>query len=483
MKKLISIILVLGLLAAMAGCGNAAAPADDIKQGTVILPSGSSSETPDDSAGEGEFPAATQDPPTATTEKPQQSTGSNTTPTDSVPEKKPDTPASDTTAKPPVTQQKPVEQPNQTPVSSDEYRAVWISYLELGGMLTGKTEQQFRDSIAAAFSNIAAKNMNTVVVHARPFGDALYASSVFPTSYLITGTEGAALPFDPLAIMVTEAHRQGLSIEAWVNPYRVRASAAKPLAAGNPAQQFLNSGSSAVYRYNNGIYYNPGSQEAIDLIVAGIKEIVQNYDVDGIHFDDYFYATTESSIDASLYAAYQFGGGGLSLADWRRSNVNTMVRQVYSAIKAIDSSVRFGISPQGNTSINYSTLYADVATWVGNTGYVDYICPQIYYGFNHATCAYNTVLNEFNSMIKVNSVDLYAGLAAYKIGTVDSYAGASGKNEWVNNTNMLSRMVTSARTASRCRGFTVYSYSSLFTPASAVKRQVDAELSALISIL
>ena len=204
------------------------------------------------------------------------------------------------------------------------------------------------------------------------------------------------------------------------------------------------------------------------------------YDVDAIHFDDYFYATTDSSIDSVLYAA---NGGGKSLAAWRRQNVNTMVREVYAAVKAEKQSVRFGISPQGNTKANYDTLYADVATWLGNAGYVDYICPQIYYGFNNATCPYSSVLTEFNGMIKVSGIDLYVGLAAYKIGNEDTYAGTSGKYEWQQNSDLLSRMVTEARGIGHYKGYCLYSYSSVITPASGVKAQVQAELTALSKIL
>lgn len=132
-----------------------------------------------------------------------------------------------------------------------------------------------------------------------------------------------------------------------------------------------------------GIYYNPGSEEARQLIVDGVKEIVANYNVDGIHFDDYFYPTTDASFDSGTYAAYQNSGGTLSLADWRRENVNILVRQTYAAIKSINPSVKFGISPQGNMSNNYNVQYSDVAKWISTSGYVDYICPQVYFGFQN----------------------------------------------------------------------------------------------------
>lgn len=479
MKRCLVLLLAAALIAGLVGCATQPVTvAPDIQQGSAILP-GSEPDIGEQEPN-GEFPPAGEEPPAPIKqEQPKpQTPAEEQKPADTGKEEQPQTPPT------PQEPENTTPTPNNAAAPTGEYRAVWISYLELSGILTGKTAAQFRSGIGKMFDNAVAARLNTVIVHARPFGDALYASDYFPTSYLITGTEGASLSFDPLKIMVEEAHSRGLSIEAWLNPYRVRASGSRTLAASNPAKQWLDAGSNAVYTTSNGgIFYNPGSQKAIDLIVSGVKEIVQNYDVDAIHFDDYFYAATDASIDAALYSAYQSGGGGKSLAAWRRNNVNEMVRQVYSAIKSADPSVRFGISPQGNTNINYNTLYADVATWLGNSGYVDYICPQVYYGFHNAACPYETVVKEFNSMIKVSGIDLYVGLAAYKIGTEDTYAGASGKTEWQNNSDMLCRMVSTARTAGKYAGFSLYSYASLWNPASAVSSRVTAEQSALQAIL
>ena len=476
MRKITAVLMALVLALSLFACGKepeqSDTPGSNIQQGTVILPKPQEDGEDNENGQNGEYPSA-DDPLPTQPEEPQK-------PQDDKKDE-PQKPENNAGENKPAKEEKPNNSGGNTTVPSGEYRAVWISYLELGNMLTGKTAAQFRSNIGAAYDNVKNLGCNTVIVHVRPFGDALYASSYFPTSYLITGTEGDALPFDPLTIMVEEAHSRGLTFEAWLNPYRVRARTGKALSSDNPAQLYINNGSDAVYQTaNGGIFYNPGSREAIDLIVNGVREIVRNYDVDAIHFDDYFYATTDSSIDSGLYAA---SGSGLSLAAWRRQNVNTMVREVYAAVKAEKTSVRFGISPQGNTKANYDTLYADVATWLGNTGYVDYICPQIYYGFNNATCPYSTVLAEFNGMIKVSGIDLYVGLAAYKIGNEDTYAGANGKYEWQQNSDLLSRMVTKARDASHYKGFCLYSYNSVISPAAGVKAQVQAELAALSRIL
>ena len=147
---------------------------------------------------------------------------------------------------------------------SGEVRAVWFSYLDLSGMVKNQTASSFRSAIGAAFSNVANDGYNTVFVQVRPFGDALYESDYFPWSYLLTGTEGVDPGYDPLAIMVEEAHSRGLSIEAWINPYRVRNAnnMSHGLSAGNQASVWLKAGSEAVAEYAGGIYYNPGSDDA-----------------------------------------------------------------------------------------------------------------------------------------------------------------------------------------------------------------------------
>ena len=239
-------------------------------------------------------------------------------------------------------------------------------------------------------------------------------------------------------------------------------------------------------RVNYGVEFNSkliGSayyfdEDVIDLVVSGVKEIVKNYGVDGIHFDDYFYPTTAESFDSSYYNKYKASGGKLSLSDWRRQNVNTLIKKVYSAIKSIDSGCRFGISPTGKMSSNYSSLYCDVYTWVTSSGYIDYICPQLYYGFNHGSLPYLSALSEFNDMITANGVELIVGLAGYKSGAADNYAG-SGKNEWVENNDILSRQVRAARNEDNYGGFAIYRYDSIYNPASSVAEAVGKEYDSL----
>lgn len=372
----------------------------------------------------------------------------------------------------PAGEEGPEEDDPPVPSGGDEVRGIWLSYLDLGPLLSGKSESAFTASIGTVMDNIKNLGLNTVYAQVRPFGDALYYSDYFPSSYLFTGTEGeiGSQPYDALEIMIQAAHSRGLRIEAWLNPYRVRTSS-KPLSGDNPAREMLDTGDAL--RYDGGIYYNPGSAAARELIVDGVREIVANYNVDGIHFDDYFYPPNASaSFDQ---ATYQASGSGKSLAAWRREQVDILVKAVYNAV---GTGTVFGISPAGNNQNNYNSLYCDVEKWLTTPGYVDYICPQVYFGFNNSVKPYKSTAKEFNDMITQSGVKLYVGLAAYKIGDAQQ-----GGTEWVQNTDIMARQVEYARTLSRYGGFALYRYDSLFNPAGGVSGAVKKEIANLKDIL
>ncbi len=365
---------------------------------------------------------------------------------------------------------------------SGEVRAVWISYLEFLNVGQNRSKSQFTSSISSMFDEAADFGLNTVYVQVRPFGDALYESDYFPWSYVLTGEEGIDPGYDPLAVMVSCARDSGLRIEAWINPYRVRAAgSSRELDDSNPAARSLSSGGSLAVAYNGGVFYNPASQEARNLITDGVVEILKKYDVDGIHFDDYFYPTTDAAFDAAEYASYQNGGGSLSLADWRRQNVTALIRQVASAVREADSSAAFGISPQARMDINYNQQYADIGAWC-RAGWLDYVCPQIYFGFDHDTVPFDACADEWNDLVGGTGTVLYTGLAAYKCGASDGYAGG-GVNEWLNNSDLLSQMVKCARKLSGYGGFAVYRYDSLFSPDVSVSGLVGSERENLAAIL
>lgn len=336
-------------------------------------------------------------------------------------------------------------------------KGIWISYIELQDV-----DFSSRDSFTADITEMftACKNMglNTVIVHVRSFGDAFYPSALFPYSHIMTGVQGADPGYDPLEIMVNTAHDVGLRFEGWINPYRVKLyNHPKELSADNPAQR-----KELTVTVDSGIYYNPALQEVRDLVTAGVVEIIENYAVDGIHFDDYFYPDTAEEIDAAHYAAYS---GNMSLADWRRENVNMLVKQVYAAIKQVNPDITFGISPQGNDDNNYHMQYSDIALWMSEEGYADYIMPQMYWGFDYLTkggndrYGFKNLSYEWSQYKKADGVKLYAGLGAYRIGNGDG--GANLQDEWQCGENMA-RMIRVVKANPELDGYALYSYNSLF---------------------
>lgn len=361
--------------------------------------------------------------------------------------------------------------------ATTERKAVWFSYEDLD--LKVKTEKNFTKQIQKMFDNVKSMGMNTVIVHVRPFSDALYQSDYFPWSKIASGKQGKNPGYDPLEIMVKQAHNRKLNIEAWINPYRVtlNSTSISKLSKKNPARKWYSKASTRrnVLIYNGQIYYNPAKPAVRQLIVNGVKELVKGYDIDGIHFDDYFYPSFTSGnykkvFDAREYNAYvkqmkKKGEGYKSITSWRRSQVNRLVRQVYQAVKNIDSNVEFGISPAGNIDNlkSKTSYYVDIERWVANTGYVDYICPQIYWGFENGQYSYDKVLKRWISLCKKKKVKLYVGLAMYR--TV--YYGSS---EWKKSNTIMKRSIIYARKTGKVDGFYFFTYSS-FTNSRAAKEK------------
>ena len=343
-------------------------------------------------------------------------------------------------------------------------KSVWISYFELEKFTAAcNTDKDFQKEISAVIKEINKIGLNTVTVQVHPCADAFYKSELFPVSKYCFGEQGSELKYDPLQIIIDEAHSQGINVEAWMNPYRVsQDDDINILADSNIAKQWYNSGSRNVY-VSDKIHFNPASDEVKQLIIDGVNEIAENYAVDGIHFDDYFYPTTDTDIDESEYAEYlESTDNPQSLNDWRRENVSEMIRGVYSAIKAINPEIRFGISPQSKVSTDYSVLYADVEKWASEPGYCDYICPQIYFGFYNETQPFSRTAKEWNE--RATSVDLYVGLPLYKAGEVDDYASADqdyARNEFIENNNIISRQISYINQLENVNGYYIYSLSCL----------------------
>lgn len=342
--------------------------------------------------------------------------------------------------------------------NTQEKRGVWVSYLELERLLKGKSQKEFESELDKVFDNLKELNCNTLVFQVRPHGDALYPSKVYPWSYYVTGTQGKEPDFDPLKIVIEKAKREHIAVEAWVNPYRVKGSNTEwALCETNPAVK----NKELTLEYQGAIYYDPSNEEVRKMVVAGVKELVENYEISAIQFDDYFYPTQEENYDIKQYKAYQKKGGTLSHKDFRREEVNKLIKEVYKTVKETNPAVAFGISPQGNNKNNYEVMCIDVEKWVTEEGYIDYIAPQLYWGFEHETAGFESKVKEWVNLVDHSKVKLYIGLGAYRIGEVEEGAG-SGKKEWIEHTDILARQVKLLQETGEVKGFLFYRYDSLF---------------------
>ncbi|MGB4659233.1 MAG: family 10 glycosylhydrolase [Mobilitalea sp.] len=370
----------------------------------------------------------------------------------------------------------------------DEFNAVWISYLEFNSRLidpdtgeSGFTEERFIALIDEMFDNVVSLNMNAVVVQVRPFGDAMYPSDYFPWSKYISGTQGVDPGFDPLEYMVEAAHSRGLKFHAWINPYRVTNDTTKvsTLSTSNIAREWRTNTSTLdnrnILTFDGKLYFNPSVVTVRTLIRNGIKEIVENYDVDGIHFDDYFYPTLganyKKSFDYKEYKVYYYDCKENdetpdSIVVWRRNNVNSLLQNVYSDIKEIDQTVEFGISPGGNISnlLMNDRYYCDVVTWLSEPGYIDYICPQIYWSFSHYSVPFDKTLDRWLALRTNENVKMYVGIATYR-------AGSSLEEEWKKDSNILKKQVEYSRETGLVDGYIYFRYDFFFmkTTQKAVK--------------
>ena len=351
------------------------------------------------------------------------------------------------------------------------YKGVWLSYLEFNcyrKSVKKNDEAAFRNFFERVLNQSKKCGFNRIIVHVRPFGDALYQSDYYPWAACISGKQGKDPGYDPLKIMTEMVHEKGMYIEAWINPYRISSGTKiSDLSVNNPARKWAeDSGAKRnILSYEDALYYNPASEEVRQLICNGVKEIVENYDVDGIHMDDYFYPVfteknVESAFDAPEYKEEIKNGGEasqLSIAEWRRNNVSRLVSDIYKTIKTADQRVSFGISPAGNLSNLRSDLeyYADVDTWAKEEGYVDYLMPQIYWGFTNDQAPFKDVMNQWIQLTENTDTKLYLGLQLYRMGTDDK---SQSDYRELQSASLITKELKQIKKESQIEGYCFFSY-------------------------
>lgn len=352
------------------------------------------------------------------------------------------------------------KQSRQTKTEKEDFVGIWITYSELNRAAAN----DFKAAFVEMADNCASLFATDLFVHIRAMCDSVYPSDFFP---LVGWAE--KLDFDPLEFMLETCHQRGIRLHAWINPYRISSSknSLDDLPENSPAHLLSDS----IGNTDKGLYFDPSSASAQKLVIDSVREILSRYDVDGIHFDDYFYPTDNINFDQHSYSAYCAKTlNPLSLEDWRRTNVNSLITGVSSAIKASKRNAMFTVSPAANIQNNENSLFADVDYWC-SSGLLDAVIPQLYFGFNYPDkrFAFNNLLEEWIDYIGDSDVKLYIGLAPYKL-NIDSKAD---KQEWAGGTNIVAQQIELIKNNPATHGVVLFSYSYLFSPDKSLTEQKE----------
>ena len=355
--------------------------------------------------------------------------------------------------------------PPEVPIAiNNSIKGVWISFSELDIMLNS---EDFKSEFEAAAEKMQKAGIGDAYIHIRAFADAIYKSELFPTRAT------ADKDYDVLEYMINVCHQKNIRFHAWINPYRIKTldsdiSTLSPFGTIYGWLTDQNTENDNNVLVSNGLYLNPASSEARRLIIDGVREVISNYKVDGIHFDDYFYPTTDALFDSVSYELYKNGNQNpMSLEDFRRANVNSLISGCYTAIKFYNKDIEFSISPAASIDKNYNEHFADIKAWAENSC-VDRIIPQLYFGFEYPdkNFQFDKLLKDWKELFSGYDIKLTIGLAAYKIGTTaepDCY-------EWQENADILKRQVELIKEDKALNGYVFFSYSYLFSEDAQIKK-------------
>lgn len=364
---------------------------------------------------------------------------------------------------------KPQKEVTKEPKESGNMVGIWITYSELSSF--SKSEKGFVAAFSEAVQRSKEIGINTFFVHTRAFCDAVYPSEKFPFASYIEKSDT-----DLLYSMVEICHQNDIEFHAWINPYRISTASndINTLPDDSPAKRWLSDedpdNDKNICITDSGIYLNPAESDCKRLVLDGVREIIDTYDVDGIHIDDYFYPTTNASFDKVSYEAYSGNcEQPLTLDEWRRKNVNSLINSIYCTVKAKDQNIAFGVSPAADLDRNYNTLYADIEGWLGG-GYVDYIMPQLYFGFEYPVeqFRFNNLIVKWMDLTANKDAQLYCGLAPYKIGTNTE----ADRDEWNNYDDIIARQIKLIK-ENKLDGYAFFSYTSLFSDNELNRKQLE----------
>ena len=326
---------------------------------------------------------------------------------------------------------------------SGEIRCCWVSYLEINPDKL-LNEDDYRRCVSGILQPLSRLGITDLFVQVRPFCDAIYPSDLFESSSCVVKNRGYTLPFDYLAVILDAAKEAQMRVHAWINPYRLfhDVQQGESVDPGSAVGKLIKSDNGAnIMEANGGVWLQPASPGAQKLILDGVREILCRYKVAGVHIDDYFYPPNTTTQDAAWYEAYRESGGTLSLRAWRMEQVNVLLRSLFRIVHRFDEGLVFSVSPGGNPKADRESGCADVSRWCREPGFCDWIIPQLYYGFHNQTMPFTKTAKQWRTLCREPSVKLIAGLALYKTGKEDPYAGAKGRREWIEDKSVLVKQV------------------------------------------
>ena len=396
-------------------------------------------------------------------------------------------PATTTTAPitPPATAAPSTEAPDddRTVLLYEDVKAMWISQYDMSGLYTEEGVQRDREDytvlVSAMLDRVKDLGFNTVFLQVRPNGDSMVPSQYYPMSKYVVGEYGQEAEYDPITVFLEEAHRRGLSVHAWINPLRcMKDTEITAVDKQYKLRQWYDDKAlrgKYIVLYNGLYYLNPAYKEVRELIVDGAKELLRTHAFDGLHMDDYFYPTVNIAFDLAAFTEYQAAGGTLGILAFRRANLDKLVSSLYAATKSVSRKLPYGISPAGDMEKVYNTQFADIYNWCANEGYIDYICPQVYFGFEHDTLDFISICKAYHEIIQTDSVKLIIGMTFGKaLDGFDNWAG-DGKFEWRDHKDVLKRSLEYTATLSHCTGISVFCYQYFYDPVTGIAIEATAE--------
>jgi uncharacterized lipoprotein YddW (UPF0748 family) len=360
------------------------------------------------------------------------------------------------------------------PATPREFRGIWIaSHVNIDWpSRAGLPSSQQQAELVAILDRAVSMNANAVILQVRPTGETLYASDIEPWAAVLSGSQGTPPnpPYDPLAFAIREAHARGLQLHAWLNPFRVgtasgRNSSPRHVSQTRPA---------LVRRYGAQQWMDPGEAETQEYVLRIVRELIGKYEIDALHFDDYFYPYKEKDKNGRLmefpdeasFRKYQAGGGKLARADWRRDNVNRFIRRVHEEVRRSPRPLLFGISPfgiwrpghpEGVRGLDaYNELYADARLWM-REGWADYFSPQLYWRIDAPGQKYVDLLGWWEGQ-NTRGRHLWPGLASWR--------AAEAKDGW--SVGELTRQIQITQRRPRTTGTILYNTSSIMKGSGAI---------------